>query len=146
MSLQRLLNGAVEAPDDGAQVLQERIGPLLGAPLPDRFASIRAAIHQACVERIGPEHETLEASPEALLERVREVAESSWPAPTCGSPATSGWPSTSRWSTTCSATGPSSLSERPHGDRDHGQRPRPVYVERGGKIEETRARFAGEST
>jgi pilus assembly protein CpaF len=75
MSLQRLLNGDTDTPDAGGQVLQERIAPLLGAQSPDRFAELRAAIHQACVQKIGPELQTLDAPREALLHRVREVIE-----------------------------------------------------------------------
>jgi len=143
MSLQRLLNGTAEVPDDGAQVLQERIGPLLGTSLPDRFAAIRAAIHQACVEKIGPELQTLEASPEALLERVREVAE----VELAGSE--------------LRLTGDERLALHlqvvddvlGYGPIEPFLRdptitevmvngPDRIYVERGGRIEETRARFA----
>ena len=71
MSLQERLNGSESLDDPLA--LQGRIG-LLGADRPiDRFADLRASLHNACIAKVGPELIGSETDPEALRTRVREV-------------------------------------------------------------------------
>jgi pilus assembly protein CpaF len=71
MSLQGRLNGGESLDDPLA--LQGRIG-IVGADRPlDRFAELRAALHNACIAKIGPELIGTETEPERLRARVREV-------------------------------------------------------------------------
>jgi len=71
MSLQGRLNGGESLDDPLA--LQGRIG-VVGADRPiDRFAELRAALHNACITKIGPELIGTETDPDSLRARVREV-------------------------------------------------------------------------
>ncbi len=70
MSLQQRINGA-----DGFEeaALRPRIG---GSDRPiDRFAELRSSLHDVCVAKIGPELQTLGASPDELRGRVQTVVE-----------------------------------------------------------------------
>ncbi len=71
MSLQGRLNGGESFDDPLA--LQGRIG-VVGADRPiDRFAELRATLHNACIAKVGPELIGSETEPETLRARVREV-------------------------------------------------------------------------
>ncbi len=71
MSLQERLNGGDSFDDPMA--LQGRIG-VFGADRPlDRFAELRPALHNACIAKVGPELIGSETDPDALRARVREV-------------------------------------------------------------------------
>jgi pilus assembly protein CpaF len=72
MSLQQRINGADGFEEPGA--LQPRIGLGSGRPI-DRFAELRASLHDACVTKLGPELQTLGASPDELRARVTTVVE-----------------------------------------------------------------------
>ena len=72
MSLQQRINGA-----DGFEeppALQPRIGVGNDRPI-DRFAELRASLHDVCVTKIGPELQTLSSSPDELRGRVQTVVE-----------------------------------------------------------------------
>jgi pilus assembly protein CpaF len=73
VSLQTRLNGAEDR--DELHTLHERIGLELDPKPVDRFGALRAGIQRACVLGIGPDLEALEATPDLLLERVRDVAD-----------------------------------------------------------------------
>ena len=71
MSLQGRLNGGESFDDPLA--LQGRIG-IAGSDRPiDRFTELRAALHNACIAKVGPELIGTETDPETLRARVREV-------------------------------------------------------------------------
>ncbi len=71
MSLQGRLNGGESFDDPLA--LQGRIG-IVGSDRPiDRFMELRAALHNACIAKVGPELIGTETEPETLRARVREV-------------------------------------------------------------------------
>ena len=72
MSLQQRINGT-----DGFEeptALQPRIGSSGDRPI-DRFAELRSSLHDVCVAKIGPELQTLSASPDELRGRVQTVVE-----------------------------------------------------------------------
>ncbi len=72
MSLQQRINGT-----DGFEeptALQPRIGSANDRPI-DRFAELRASLHDVCVAKMGPELQTLSASPDELRGRVQTVVE-----------------------------------------------------------------------
>ncbi|HEX7526903.1 MAG TPA: CpaF family protein [Gaiellaceae bacterium] len=75
MSLQTRIHGGIEVDEQTALSLHERVAPALPVRPLDRFEQLRATIHRACVARIGPELQALESTPDELLARVREVAE-----------------------------------------------------------------------
>jgi pilus assembly protein CpaF len=71
MSLQERLNGGESVDDPLA--LFGRIGST-GADRPlDRFAELRAALHNSCIAKVGPELIGTDSDPESLKTRVREV-------------------------------------------------------------------------
>ncbi|MGZ4333112.1 MAG: CpaF family protein [Gaiellaceae bacterium] len=71
MALQERLNGSDSHEDPLA--LQSRIGST-GPERPlDRFADLRTSLHDACITKVGPELIGAESDPEALRKRVREV-------------------------------------------------------------------------
>jgi pilus assembly protein CpaF len=72
MTLQRRLNG--HDGHDDTLALQSRIGaPVREWPL-DRFAGVRARLHDACVTKLGPELRGAESNADEVMARVREVA------------------------------------------------------------------------
>jgi pilus assembly protein CpaF len=71
MSLQERLNGGESLEDPLA--LMGRIG-VAGADRPlDRFAELRATLHNACIAKVGPELIGTDRDPASLKTRVREV-------------------------------------------------------------------------
>jgi pilus assembly protein CpaF len=71
MSLQERLNGGDSVEDPLA--LYGRIGSN-GADRPiDRFAELRASLHNACIAKVGPELIGTDRDPDSLRARVREV-------------------------------------------------------------------------
>ena len=72
MTLQRRLNGQDGLEDPLA--LTTRIGaPARDWPL-DRFAAVRAQLHDACITKLGPELKGTDSDADALRARVREIA------------------------------------------------------------------------
>jgi pilus assembly protein CpaF len=72
MSLQQRLNGNdIHEP----LVLGPRLGRSDADTHIDRFVELRAAIHRACVDTVGPELTALESSPDELRRRVQGVVE-----------------------------------------------------------------------
>jgi pilus assembly protein CpaF len=74
MSLQQLIHGN-DGYDD-SQALQSRLGTAGAERRPlDRFAGLRSELHDVCVTKVGPELRVLAASPDELHKRIREVVE-----------------------------------------------------------------------
>jgi pilus assembly protein CpaF len=73
MSLQQRINGTegFEEPP----MLQPRIGVSEADRSIDRFAELRSDLHDACVAKIGPELQALSSSPHELRSRVQNVVE-----------------------------------------------------------------------
>ena len=109
MSLQERLNGSESLEDPLA--LQGRIGSSEHDRPLDRFAELRAALHNACIAKVGPELIGTESDPEALRARVREVVTEELGRHVRAPDRGRARPSSSRtWSTTCSATARSTAS------------------------------------
>ncbi len=72
MSLQQRINGN-DVSD--ALVLGPRLGRSEEDARVDRFVELRAELHRACVATVGPELQSLESSPDELRRRVLDVVE-----------------------------------------------------------------------
>jgi pilus assembly protein CpaF len=73
MSLQQRLHGS-DGYDD-SQALQSRLGPSNYNP-DERFADLRAALHDVCITAVGPELQAFDGDSAELRSRVRTVVES----------------------------------------------------------------------
>jgi len=71
MSLQERLNGGESVEDSMA--LYGRIGTNGGDRPIDRFAELRASLHNTCIAKVGPELIGTDRDPDSLKARVREV-------------------------------------------------------------------------